>query len=137
VLTGKMPFDQAVQTPFPNLFFLARGTSMKNPGEQFIGPAANTFLRSLYDQFDYILIDTPPVLAADDTTSLAPKVDGVIFVVRAEYTSARLARQSLELLYNRHVRVLGLIYNRANLFLPEYSYYKYASYYQSSNKAES
>jgi capsular exopolysaccharide synthesis family protein len=129
VLSGKMTFDEAVLNPEENLYVLVRGTTIKNPGEMFVGTAADTFLRSVYDRFDYILIDTPPVLAADDVTSLAPKVDGVVFVIRAEHTSARLAKQSLELLYNRHVRVLGLIYNRANLFLPEYSYYKYSSYY--------
>ena len=129
VLTGKMKFEEAVLNPEPNLSVLVRGTTIKNPGELFVGSAADNFLRSVYDKFDYILIDTPPVLAADDVTSLAPKVDGVVFVIRAEHTSARLAKQSLELLYNRHVRVLGLIYNRANLFLPEYSYYKYSSYY--------
>jgi polysaccharide biosynthesis transport protein len=129
VLSGKMTFDEVVLNPSENLFVLVRGTTIKNPGEMFVGTAADTFLRSVYDRFDYIIIDTPPVLAADDVTSLAPKVDGVIFVIRAEHTSARLAKQSLELLYNRHVRVLGLIYNRANLFLPEYSYYKYSSYY--------
>jgi capsular exopolysaccharide synthesis family protein len=131
VLTRKLKLSQAVlQTDIPSLWFLPRGTAIKNPGELFIGSPANDFLREVYDQYDFILIDTPPVLAADDTTSLAPKVDGVLFVVRGEFTSARLARQSLELLYNRHTRVLGLVYNRANLFLPEYSYYKYASYYQ-------
>lgn len=131
VLTKKMKLEEAVlQTEVPNLWFLPRGTAIKNPGELFIGSPANDFLRDVYDKYDFILIDTPPVLAADDTTSLAPKVDGVLFVLRGEFTSARLARQSLELLYNRHTRVLGLVYNRANLFLPEYSYYKYASYYQ-------
>ena len=131
VLTKKMKLEEAVlQTDVPNLWFLPRGTAIKNPGELFIGSPANDFLRDVYDKYDFILIDTPPVLAADDTTSLAPKVDGVLFVMRGEFTSARLARQSLELLYNRHTRVIGLVYNRANLFLPEYSYYKYASYYQ-------
>jgi polysaccharide biosynthesis transport protein len=129
VLAGTMAFDDALLNPAPNLSVLVRGTANKHPGEMFVGPAADAFIRSVYDKFDYIIIDTPPVLAADDVTSLAPKVDGVIFVVRAEHTSARLAKQSLELLYSRHVRVLGLIYNRANLFLPEYSYYKYSSYY--------
>jgi Mrp family chromosome partitioning ATPase len=46
-------------------------------------------------------------MAADDVTSLAPRVDGVIFVVRAEFTSARVARTSLDMLYQRKARVLG------------------------------
>jgi Mrp family chromosome partitioning ATPase len=50
-------------------------------------------------------------MAADDVPSLAPRVDGVIFVVRAKFTSARVARTSLDMLYQRKARVLGLVFN--------------------------
>ena len=69
------------------------------------------------------------MLAADDTTSLAPKIDATLFVVRLSYTSARLTRKSLELLYNRQVNVPGVILNYVDTSLPEYYYYQYAEYY--------
>jgi Mrp family chromosome partitioning ATPase len=68
-------------------------------------------------------------LAADDTTSLAPKIDATLFVVRLSYTSARLTKKSLELLYNRQVNVPGVILNYVDTSLPEYYYYQYSEYY--------
>ena len=75
------------------------------------------------------MIDSSPVLAADDTTSLAPKIDATIFVVRLAYTSARLTRKALDLLYSRQVNVAGVILNFVDTSLPEYYYYQYSEYY--------
>ena len=86
-------------------------------------------IREMYNQYDYIIIDSSPVLAADDTTSLAPKIDATLFVVRLSYTSARLTKKSLELLYNRQVNVPGVILNYVDTSLPEYYYYQYSEYY--------
>jgi Mrp family chromosome partitioning ATPase len=69
------------------------------------------------------------VLAADDTTSLAPKIDATLFVVRLSYTSARLTKKGLELLYGRQVNVPGVILNFVDTSLPEYYYYQYSEYY--------
>ena len=85
-------------------------------------------LKEIYANYDYMIIDSSPVLAADDTTSLAPKIDATLFVVRLSYTSARLTRKSLELLYNRQVNVPGVILNYVDTSLPEYYYYQYAEY---------
>jgi Mrp family chromosome partitioning ATPase len=67
----------------------------------------------MYSKFDYIIIDSPPILAADDAATLAPSMDGVLFVVRGSYTSARLVREALDTLRQRRAQVLGLIFNRA------------------------
>jgi Mrp family chromosome partitioning ATPase len=71
-------------------------------------------------------------MAADDVTSLAPLVDGVIFVIRAEHTSARVARAALDMLYQRKARVLGLVFNSVRATASEYYYYyRYRDYYKS------
>lgn len=132
VLQGRKKFSETVQIldDNPNLHFIGRGTKVKNPGEQFLSSAMDRFLREVYNQYDYILIDSAPVMAADDTTSLAPKMDGVLFVVRSGFTSIRSLNQSLELLEKRQVKLLGIIYNRADTTGAEYgSYYKYSEYY--------
>ena len=86
------------------------------------------FLKNTIAEYDYVLIDTAPVMAADDVTSLAPRVDGVIFVVRAEFTSARVVRASLDMLYQRKARILGLVFNSVRASVGEY-YYSYKDYY--------
>jgi Mrp family chromosome partitioning ATPase len=88
------------------------------------------FLQETIKEYDYVLIDTAPVMAADDVTSLAPRVDGVIFVVRAEFTSARVVRASLDMLYQRKARVLGLVFNAVRMSVGGYyNYYRYQDYY--------
>jgi capsular exopolysaccharide synthesis family protein len=118
-------------TNVPNLRLLPRGATTQRSSELFIGPVMEKFLQEANKEYDYVLLDTAPVMAADDVTSLAPQVDGVIFVIRAEYTSARVARASLDMLYQRKVRVLGLVFNSVRTTASDYySYYRYKDYYK-------
>src|SRR3954453_22827244 len=122
-----------VPTAYPSLFILPRGRPLSQPSEHLLRASTEALLKELYANFDYILIDSSPVLAADDTTSLAPKIDATIFVVRLGYTSARLTRKGLELLYSRQVNVPGVILNFVDTSLPEYYYYQYSEYYSTPN----
>lgn len=122
-----------VPTTYPNLHLLPRGKTLAQPSEHLLRGSTETLLQEIYANYDYILIDSSPVLAADDTTSLAPKIDATIFVVRLSYTSARLTRKGLELLYNRQVNVPGVILNFVDTSLPEYYYYQYSEYYNTPN----
>jgi capsular exopolysaccharide synthesis family protein len=121
--------EVVVPSSYPNLFILPRGKTLSQPSEHLLRDSTDILLKELYHQYDYIIIDSSPVLAADDTTSLAPKIDATLFVVRLSYTSARLTRKSLELLYNRQVNVPGVILNFVDTSLPEYYYYQYSEYY--------
>ncbi|MBA3272277.1 MAG: polysaccharide biosynthesis tyrosine autokinase [Chthoniobacterales bacterium] len=121
--------DVVVPTAYPSLFVMPRGKTLSQPSEHLLRPSTEALLREMYSHYDYIIIDSSPVLAADDTTSLAPKIDATLFVVRLSSTSARLTKKSLELLYNRQVNVPGVILNYVDTSLPEYYYYQYAEYY--------
>ncbi|MEP6937456.1 MAG: polysaccharide biosynthesis tyrosine autokinase [Chthoniobacterales bacterium] len=121
--------EVVVPTSYPTLSLLPRGRTLAQPSEHLLRGSTDTFLKEIYQHFDYIIIDSSPILAADDTTSLAPKIDATLFVVRLSYTSARLTRKSLELLYNRQVNVPGVILNYVDTSLPEYYYYQYSEYY--------
>jgi capsular exopolysaccharide synthesis family protein len=116
------------ETTVASLFLLPRGATTQHSSELFLGPVMGKFLQETIKEYDYVLIDTAPVMAADDVTSLAPRVDGVIFVVRAEFTSARVVRASLDMLYQRRARVLGLVFN-AMRAIGEGYYYRYQDYY--------
>jgi capsular exopolysaccharide synthesis family protein len=128
--------EVVVPTSLPSLFVLPRGNTLSQPSEHLLRESTDAFLKDVYNHYDYIIIDTSPVLAADDTTSLAPKIDATLFVVRLSYTSARLTRKALELLYNRQVNVPGVILNYVDTSLPEYYYYQYAEYYNTPAGAE-
>jgi len=88
-------------------------------------------MEDLRKEFEVVVVDTAPVLAVDDTPSLAPKADGTLVIYRAGRTSCRLMRNSLEALYSRNAKVLGIIFNGVDPKQPEYGYYKYTEYYYS------
>jgi capsular exopolysaccharide synthesis family protein len=124
--------NEAVRpTLVPNLYLLPRGAVTHKSSEFFISEVTARFLKEAAANYDFVMLDTAPVMAADDVTSLAPLIDGVVFVVRAEYTSARVARAALELLYQRQVNILGLVFNAIRpSSVDYYYYYKYKDYYK-------
>jgi len=138
ILSQGLDFRQAIVTvDVPNLHIIPAGDAEANPGELFLGQSTVDFIKEIRNHYDYVIFDSPPVLATDDTTSLAPILDGVLFVVRGSFTSARMARESLNLLHQRKVNVLGVIFNRAATSIGEYYYYyRYNSYYHKSKPRE-
>jgi len=130
VLKGEVNWQEVVvPTAYKTLFVLPRGKTLSQPSEHLLRESTEALLKEIYQHYDYVIIDSSPVLAADDTTSLAPKIDATIFVVRLSYTSARLTKKALEGLYNRQVNVPGVILNFVDTSLPEYYYYQYSEYY--------
>jgi Mrp family chromosome partitioning ATPase len=104
--------------------------------EPLPGPKFSKIVNTLHDKFDYLIIDSCPVLAADDSSAMAPLVDAVFFVVRARFTSARLFIRSLKLLAVRGVMVRGLIYNCAEMGSSDYPYYQYKEYHRAATAPE-
>ena len=130
VLRGKVHWRDAVQeTGTRNLDLLARGEVFDQTSEMLLSQVADEMLREMSEEYDYVIFDSAPVLVADDTGSFAPKLDTVLFVVRMSSTMARLTGKALDLLYDRQVKVGGVILNRSSSSLKEYTYYNYASYY--------
>lgn len=111
-----------------NFAFLSRGKAFGHTSDLFLGRAFAEVLARMRQQFDYVLIDSSPVFAADDASTLAPKADGTLFVVRSNFSSARLVREGLELLQQRHSKILGLVLNRVDTSMRSYKYYKYGGY---------
>lgn len=133
MLTNTLTLDNVVyQTKYPNLHLIPRGTPTLKASELFLGPHCNAFLAEIAHMYDFIVFDSVPVLVSDDVTSLAPKLDGVIFVVRAEVSSARIARAALDQLYARNAKILGLVLNgvRPTTNDYHYQYHKYKNYYR-------
>ena len=131
VLNQRLNWEKAVvATKTANLFVMPQGAFAPNASELFISGVTRSFLQAAAAKYDFVILDTVPVMAADDVTSLAPHADGVLFVIRAELTSARVARAALDSLYQRQARVLGLVFNSARPSFEEYYYYRYRSYYR-------
>lgn len=134
VLQGQLAWTDALQaTPYGNMHFIPRGRSLRHAGELMLSAGMDHLLFEAKNAYDYVIVDSPPVLAADDTASLAPKVDGTLVVMRSGFTSARLTTSALESLYQRQVNVLGIVFNFINTNLPDYYHYQYYKYYYTSS----
>jgi capsular exopolysaccharide synthesis family protein len=129
VLQQRCTWQEVVMpTSTPNLSVITRGKSLAHSGEHLLGKVTDQFLQDIYSQYDYIIIDSAPVMAADDTLSLAPKIDGVIFTIRFSTSSARISRKALELLEQRQINILGLVANDVKLSEAGYGYGYYYDY---------
>jgi capsular exopolysaccharide synthesis family protein len=130
VLRGEVPWKSAVQpTGHPTLSVIPRGPVTNQSGELVLVPLLDQLLSEFKSGYDLTIFNTSPILATDDTPTLAPNFDGTLMVMRAAFTSARLTRNSLNALYQRQVNVLGLILNGIDTEMPDYYYYRYPKYY--------
>lgn len=130
VLSLRKSLDEAVQlTLIPGLQLLSRGRGVPNPGELYLGKSTDEFLKTVHAEFDYVVMDSSPVMAADDTTSLAPKADATVFVFRFTSSSTRASRKALELLRERQSNIIGIVCNDVSEAMQEYFYYRYPDYY--------
>jgi polysaccharide biosynthesis transport protein len=128
VLAGQCAWTKAlVQTHIPNLHMLPCGTSPRHSHNLFA--MTDKFLAEIAGLYDYYIFDTAPVMVADDVLSLAPHVDGLLMVVRAGFTSGRIAQKALDLLQLRRVNVVGLVFNAVHPKTSDYYYYRFKEYY--------
>ena len=94
---------------------LPGGGEVANPPALLAGAAMPTLLRSLADDFDYVLIDAPPPLEVSDVLPLLTMVDAIVIVARVGHTSERAAQRLVELLGRApHAPVVGVVANDAS-----------------------
>jgi len=130
LLSGQISTDSAiVQTAVPNLDLIRAGQVPPNPGELILSDRFKEVLAQLCQRYHRIVLDTPPVLATDDTLSLAPNIGGMIFIVKANHTSLRFVNRSLHLLKQRGARIFGVVLNHIDTTSAHYYYYNYCSAY--------
>src|SRR5947209_11328143 len=111
VLTGQARVRDVIQrTVDPNLLAITAGKAPPNPSELLSSDRMKTLLSNLsHGPFDWIVVDTPPVLAVTDAVILAPLVNGVTFVVGAEMTRRRLAERSIETVMHARPRYADVV----------------------------
>lgn len=112
LLTKKDSVEEVIsKTYIPNLNILTSGPIPPNPSELLDSKAMETILEELKDMFEYVLFDTPPVLAVSDAQVLANKCDGVIMVVASGKTHRERAVKAKELLEKTNGQLLGVVVN--------------------------
>jgi capsular exopolysaccharide synthesis family protein len=131
VLQKGRRMDAVVQkTERENLDFIPSGEYPERPGELLLSFRMDEVLREMREHYDYVILDTAPILATDDTTGFAVKADALIYVTRSGYTQSRQVRTAVERLRMRGVQVSGFVLNCVDTRGTDYYYYKkYNDYY--------
>jgi capsular exopolysaccharide synthesis family protein len=128
-LTQGISWHSLVQsTGYTNLDILQCGERTMKSGALFLTSAVDQLLSEAGKSYEWVILDTVPVMAADDVTSLAPRVDGVVFLLRAGVSSAMEAHTALRMLRQRGARTLGIILNAARSVPGSTLYYGYQAY---------
>jgi succinoglycan biosynthesis transport protein ExoP len=137
VLTGSATLEQVIAPSpiLPNLFVLAAGSPPPNPAELLASSNMKDVLNELREQFDHVVIDTPPTLSVTDAVVLSPRVDAIILVIRSGQTTKQALRRARDILMQVNAHVTGVLLNAVDLTSPDYYYYyeyqgKYSQYYQ-------
>jgi capsular exopolysaccharide synthesis family protein len=120
--------EAIVPTPVNGLFMLPAGGLPPNPAELLGGLRMRGLLEALAKDFDLVVLDSPPVLAASDSAILGAMADGVLMVVRAGQTDRDAARAALKQLATVGARVVGAVLNDPDASVPQYAeFYEYTS----------
>jgi succinoglycan biosynthesis transport protein ExoP len=124
VLAGRWdPSDVIRPTVSEHLFVLSSGSVPRNPAELVGSKQMHAVLASLQEQYDYILIDSPPVMLASDAMLLSTMADGVVLVANAQRTPKQVVRAARTRLTCARAKILGVVLNQLNIRNREYAYY--------------
>ncbi|GAB1349728.1 hypothetical protein MASR1M107_19420 [Ignavibacteriales bacterium] len=127
--------DEIIRTTeMPNLDFIPCGTIPPNPAELMESEAMINFLSEIRDRYDFIILDTPPVIAVTDSEILARYVDGSVLVVSADTTEMELLKRAGEIMRQGTHHFIGAVLNNFVYKSSYGSYYKYYYYYSRSTK---
>ena len=113
------------ETAVPGVMVLTGGPIPPNPAELVGSQRMKRLIQEVSEQYDIVLIDTPPVIAVTDASILAQEVDGVILVLASGEVNKEYAQRAKEQLDKVGAKILGAVLNKADMKTSEYYYYYY------------
>lgn len=131
-LINKCEIEDAIQSYNGNLFVITSGTIPPNPSEIIGSRTMEEFIKRVYINYDYIILDTPPLLAVTDAQLLAGKSDATILVVRSGKVKEKLVDKAYKELIKVKANVIGSILNGEDANLKE----KYHNYYHEGKRVK-
>ena len=134
IIAGLSDFEKAVYQYNSNLDILTSGPTPPNPSELLSSASFDRLLESCKNEYDYIIIDTPPINAVSDALVVAPKTDGLLLVVRAGYTRRDSLKQTIGAAEFANINILGAIMNGSDSNAKNYKYRKYKYSYKYYSK---
>jgi capsular exopolysaccharide synthesis family protein len=128
LLVGKAKAQEAIlKSTMNSLWVLPAGPNPPNPAELLGSTRFKDLLKSLAQHFDWLVIDSPPVMAVTDASVIGHRTHGVVFVVGSEQVNRHAAKAAIEQLVSSKTTILGAVLNRVNV---RKNPYYYAHYYK-------
>lgn len=139
-LSGLSEFDDVVyHTSVENGDIVPCTNVLQNPSTLFEDARLGELFRLLEDRYDYVIVDSPPLIAVSDGILIAQHCDGALLVVRSGLTHRNLVRQSLDQLKRTDCRLLGTVLNGVisnNRAYGKYYGYYYGDYYGKDKRTD-
>jgi capsular exopolysaccharide synthesis family protein len=110
------------ETPVHNLSVVTGGIPHTNPSSIVESSLLDTLIEQMKTRFDWVLFDSPPINAYNDSRTLATKVDGVVMVVQAEKTRWEVADSARQRMEHDNINILGVVLNKRKMHIPEWAY---------------
>ncbi|PMC37366.1 capsular biosynthesis protein [Bacillus sp. UMB0899] len=124
VLTKQASLEESyTATAQEKLFVLSSGPIPPNPSELLASRGMQVLIENAKEEFDIIIIDSPPVLAVTDAQILSNLADGVVLVVGSGKTEIDAAKKAKELLVSANAKILGAVLNNKKQEESQYYYY--------------
>jgi len=138
MLSGTAKIEDFVkESGIKNLSVITCGVIPPNPAELLASKKMLKTIQLLKEKYDYVIIDSPPVIAVTDSTILSNKVDMFVLAVRVGLSDKKVLKRTKELIDNVGSNITGVIANdikpRNYYSRYEYNYYHYYHYYEKSN----
>lgn len=137
VMMGEMSVDRIMLTPgIDNLHIMTCGTVPLNPAELMQSDKFKSFMEEVHNQYDVILMDTPPLISAADASILAMNADGVLLVYMAGKVARGILKRAKAQLEQVKANIIGVVLNgvKAEISLDYDKYYRYYYYGQEVKK---
>ena len=139
MMTGKMSMDDIMKTPgMDNLYILTSGTIPLNPADLAGSRSFTELIKQARSEYDAVLLDTPPLLAATDAAVYSSVMDSVVMVYRVGKIARAVLKRAKAQLDNVKAKVIGIVLNGLKADVsPDFTrqdYYKYYYYYTAEDR---
>jgi polysaccharide biosynthesis transport protein len=129
VLAGSRELHEMIRgTEIENLFFLGSGSVPPNPTELLGSPKMVETLLELRAHYEYVVIDSAPVLPVSDSLVLAKLTDGVMLVANGSVTPRQQVKTACARLEYARAKILGVVLNKVKIHSADYHYYYHQDY---------
>jgi capsular exopolysaccharide synthesis family protein len=130
IATGKDVLEIVQDSGTPGLDILTSGPVAPNPSEILASNRMKTVIEELKGKYDYVLIDTPPVLPVTDSSVIGSIADGTILLTAWNQITPAMAKEAKTRLEQAGAKILGVILNKVEVASKGYGYgYGYGYYY--------